>query len=828
MKTPGSEYVISIYAILLLKIPLLTCYGQAEKFNGAITDKPASRWEEAMVTGNGNMGAMMYGEPDNETMVINHCELFLPLGTKEFVKDMSGAMPEIKRAALEAGKDGPALAHQMMREKAQQKISWSDPFHPAFTFHIDTKQPSGNIQNYQLSEEFTTGELVASWDNEDGHWERKMFISRPDDVVVMKISGPKGKVNADFSMKMDHELIDVTMSVANGEIISHVTYVNGKGGYDNVARIIPGGGEILNNGKTITVNGADKVTILIRVDTWRAPLPVSQSEAWSFSPRHPDFINGYSKNKVKVIQDHLNRLSKDYDQLFATHAKVHRELFSRVRLNLEGGQVSRQVSSQSMLEEAAATGTMPQALAQKLYDACRYLIICSTGKNPANLQGIWTGTWKPDWSGDYTLDSNIQLGIQSLMSANMPELMEGYFQIIASWLNDFRLNARKLYGCRGIVSNPKASNTALYLHWGNWPGEQAIGTMGWLLHFFYDYYQFTGDEEFLRERVVPLLKESVLFYEDLLRDTEGRDSKYTFFISYSPEQDHRLYANSTFDIAVAKSVLTYLIKSCKTLNIEKENISKWEKMLGKMPGYLVNEKGELQEWAYPGTEENYNQRHHSHLLPLYQFCEFDRERDPELWNAAAKAFEAKERGFLLNEKDPDSNHITHGLMNQAQCAARLGRADVVYEVLSRLVTRQYVFPSFMISYWPGNNGYGFDPVGTIPDVVNNSLAFCWEGKLDLLPALPVSWKVGSIQNILLRDQIQVKKLAWDMNLGKIELSLKSDRSQEVLLKLPGHIKVKSIQFEERNLISQGKSHNKNRWRLNLQEGQIAHIDIKFE
>ena len=110
MKTPGSEYVISICATLLLRIPLLTCYGQAEKINGAITDKPASRWEEAMVTGNGNMGAMIYGEPDNETIVINHCGLFLPLDTKKFVKDMSGSIPEIKRAALEAGKDGPALA----------------------------------------------------------------------------------------------------------------------------------------------------------------------------------------------------------------------------------------------------------------------------------------------------------------------------------------------------------------------------------------------------------------------------------------------------------------------------------------------------------------------------------------------------------------------------------------------------------------------------------------------------------------------------------------------------------------------------------------------
>ena len=105
MKTSGFECMISICVTLFLTIPLFSCYGQAEKFNGAMTDKPASRWEEAMVT-----GAMMYGEPDNETIVINHCELFLPLGTKEFVKDLSGSMPEIKRAALEAGKDGPALA----------------------------------------------------------------------------------------------------------------------------------------------------------------------------------------------------------------------------------------------------------------------------------------------------------------------------------------------------------------------------------------------------------------------------------------------------------------------------------------------------------------------------------------------------------------------------------------------------------------------------------------------------------------------------------------------------------------------------------------------
>jgi hypothetical protein len=47
----------------------------------------------------------------------------------------------------------------------------------------------------------------------------------------------------------------------------------------------------------------------------------------------------------------------------------------------------------------------------------------------------------------------------------------------------------------------------------------------------------------------------------------------------------------------------------------------------------------------------------------------------------------------------------------------------------------------MISYWPGHKGFGFDPVGTMPDVINNSLAFCWEGTLDIIPALPKSLRV---------------------------------------------------------------------------------------
>ncbi|WP_299577988.1 glycoside hydrolase N-terminal domain-containing protein [uncultured Sunxiuqinia sp.] len=785
-KTTGLKQLVLLALVLFIQIGSFA----QKNFNGTITNQPATRWEEAMVTGNGVMGAMMYGDPYQETIVINHCELFLTLGTKEFVKDLSASMPEIKKAALQAGKNGPSVAHQMMLETANQKISWTDPFHPAFTFHIEQFGDYGEVKNYQLTENFETGELKASWDNEAGHWERKMFISRPDNVVVMELTGPKGKVDGNFSMKMEHELIDVEMTATDTEIKAHATYVKGKGGYDNLVRFIPTGGNVTAKNNEIKVNAADKVLIVMQVEPWRAPLPESQSEVWAFSPKHPDFVNGYPENKLADMEAYLDELAMDYKRLLKPHAKAHGELFSRVKLNLG----ETQSTSQEMLNSAAENGTITPALTQKLYDACRYLIICSTGKNPANLQGIWTGTWKPEWSGDYTLDSNIQLEIQSIMSCNMPELMEGYFKLIESWLVDSRLNAQKLFGCRGIVSNPRASNTNLFLHWGRWPGEQSIGTMGWMLHFFYDYYRFTGDKDFLKERVVPLLKENALFYEDLLKGTEDENGKYTFWISYSPEQDHLLYANSTFDISVLKSVLSNLVESCELLNIENNNLPKWKAMLKKLPDYQINEKGELQEWAYEGTTENYNQRHHSHLLPLYQFCEFDKESDPVLWAASEKAFEGKKKGFLNNWKNPDSNHITHGIINQAQCAARLGRADVVHEVLSRLVAKKYVFPSFMISYWPDNKGYGFDPVGTIPDVINNSLIFAWDGKLDVLPALPKEWEKGSLENVLLRGQMQVEELVWDVNKGKVSLNIKSEIKQEIEVRLPECLNFNNIEI----------------------------------
>ena len=259
-----------------------------------------------------------------------------------------------------------------------------------------------------------------------------------------------------------------------------------------------------------------------------------------------------------------------------------------------------------------------------MYDAGRYMFICSAGELLPNLQGIWSGSWTPAWSGDFTLDTNVQAAMASACSANLPDLMEGYFRLIEGFYPEWRINARRIYGCRGFFSNARASNTCLMLHWGGWQGVFWTSGSGWLASFFTDYADYTGDREFLAKRCVPLLKEIAAFYEDFLTETD-KDGRVVFIPSYNPETGCGI--NATMDIAVAREVLGKLIAACRELKIEQENVPKWEALLAKLPPYPISARGELAEW--PGGGVSAGHRHHSQLYPCFQSLDPLLEAQPD-------------------------------------------------------------------------------------------------------------------------------------------------------------------------------------------------------
>lgn len=131
-----------------------------------------------------------------------------------------------------------------------------------------------------------------------------------------------------------------------------------------------------------------------------------------------------------------------------------------------------------------------------------------------------------------------------------------------------------------------------------------------------------------------------------------------------------------------------------------------------------------------------------------------------------------------------------------------------------------------MSYWPGNHGFGFDPIGTIPDVVNNSLLFMWDKTLDVLPALPEQWPEGSIKGILLRDQVKLNGLFWKKSGKHIEMSLTSKIKQDITLRLADGNEIESVKIIKGSGRIKKISNRKNCYRLSLNANEKTLLKIK--
>jgi hypothetical protein len=804
---------------------------------GVASTEPAKRWEFALVSGNGRLGAMVFGHPTKETIIANHCRLFLPLGSREIVPDLAKHVPELRKIIREQGY-GKAMDFFLgkAREQGFPGLIWTDPFHPGFFLTIRMPH-EGEIRDYARTQDFATGEVAVRWRDDAGAWQRRLFVSRTDNVVALSISGPgPGKAACTLTPELVGEKrILSERKVENGWVTYHNVYQHGKGGYDAVLRVVPRGGEIDSEGEAIQIAGADEVLVLMRIVPWKTPLPEGRSEAWAYSPENPDFaadrLGKYApappladssvvayrapedaRALLPKLKDTLTALPADYAKLFEPHAKAHGELFHRVTLDLAGGG-DREKGAEELLDAAAKEKRLSAALLEKMYDAGRYMFICSAGELPPNLQGIWTGTWAPAWSGDFTLDTNLQLALKHGLSGNLPELMEGHYRLIESFIPDWRLNARRIYGCRGVLSNARASNNCLLLHWGGWQGVFWTAGAGWLSHFFHDQYRYTEDHDFLARRVVPLLKEVVAFYEDFLL-VNAATGLYEFIPSYSPESSTGITA--TMDVMVAREALASLVEACETLGIEGANMPRWKGMLAKLPPYRINKDGALAEFVPDGYGEWYRHRHLSHLHAAYEATgELTPEGTPEVWKAAQEA--------TRRRINADGEQSSHGHAHMGLAAAHLRLAEEAYGRVAIMAIRRSMYPSLMCSHEPNQQIFNVDANGAIPEIVNRMLVSSQPGLLDLLPALPAAMPKGAIRGILARGQIRLGSLEWDAAARRILLQLTSGKDQSLALRLPPATSIRVTRAEKAEV--RPSTLGANAVTLVLRKGQPATVEV---
>ncbi len=606
--------------------------------HGLVSKQQATKWEESLVSGNGTLGALVPGNPLKERIILSHEKLFMPEYPPTEAPDLASHMDRIREWVLDGkGEEAAKFAVEMGKEVGIEDLIWTDPLIPACQLEIESIEPE-EIIDYARAVDFESGEAITAWETSAGIFERRVFASRPDQIIAFKMSAPKSDLNirmrlatlpqSDEEMEhegddfMEEELIeDVEMEVNEVGWLSYTTEFKKKWdgslkGYVVESRVIPEGGTMQAEDGWLYVRKADELLVLSRILlSYDMPLPESTG------------LSGFEIT--------------DYEKLLSTHSAVHGEMFRRFSLEVGGGQAFLLAED---LKASSTFGNLNLSYLNQLCEAARYLLISSTGEIPPTLQGIWGGTWRPAWSGDFTLNGNVPSAIASGLNTNFREVTEAYMDYMYSMYDDFRDNARDLYDAPGIFVPSRTSSDGKTYHYAEpYPHLFWYAGGAWTSQFFFDYWQYTGDDTFLVEKAIPFMLDAAAFYQHILVKT--KNGVYNFIPSYSPEigplDHHPVVINATMDVAALKQLIRNLLYLNSSGYLTEFDAEGWTSILNGLPEYSIDEEGDLNEWIWPGLKNDNSHRHASHLYPLFYEVDPEFLNRPELIDAAKTAIEKR-------------------------------------------------------------------------------------------------------------------------------------------------------------------------------------------
>ncbi len=746
--------------------------------HGMTMRQPATRWQDALPIGNGQVGAMMYGRICSEQILLNHEAIWYDKDVPTLV-DISDRLAEL-RGLIDSKRYGEAVSF-LDKQNTARGGHWTRtcPYQPACDIRILAKT-AGAFRRYRRGIDFASAAAWTQWEDDRGTIRRDLFVSRVDDVVVLRIRRDDlAPVSCRLRLEPHDEGKDFSVGGWGGalgpspcEFAQSVdgtwsqfvgTFDTGKQ-FGGVARVVAVGGEVADADGHIAIDGADEILVLTKL-----------------------FANQPADAALARCRAELAALSPDFDALLARHAEVHRELFERMTLSLPGA--ATEASTEELLL-AAYDGDVPVALVRTMFEYGRHLLICSgrAGGWPANLQGVWNGDYVPAWSADYHSDENVQMNYWQALPGNLPEVALPVFDYYERYMADYRANARTIYGCRGILL-PIAQSTDGSPYPGPW--MLWTGAAGWIGQLYYDYYLFTGDREFLADRAIPWLKETAAFYEDFTFD--GPDGKLMFSPSMSPENTPSIEGgslatiNATMDVAICREVLANLCEACELLGADPEGVARWRAMLAKLPAYEVNEDGAMREWLHPAFPDNYHHRHQSHIYPVFPGFSVTAETEPAIYDASRVAVEKRLVIGLTSQTGWSMAHM-------ANIYARLGDGDRALECIE-LLTRSSTGPNLLTYHndwramgltfggWQQNPPFQIDANFGLTAAVLEMLVFSAPGMIKLLPALPTCWPTGAAEGIACRGGAVVD-MQWDLPAGRLTATLRSGSAQQIVVKFP--------------------------------------------
>ncbi|MFD3357650.1 glycosyl hydrolase family 95 catalytic domain-containing protein [Streptomyces fradiae] len=720
--------------------------------HGTWEAEPAARWEDAFLSGNGRHGALVHGDPHDERVIVTHHALVRPVPAADTRPPRLAARLAELQDRLLAGDTAAGDAFTDGRP-----LRWVGAFHPAFAVRVRRGgAPPGpdGVPGYRREVAFATGVVRAF----GGGRESRVFVSRADDVVVQYVTGGP----AVTGVRLDADLPGAPPGLVvrhgaaplpGGALLTlRARHPEGGGGYTGVALVVADGGEAAPcSGEAAPVGGraapcsggAEPVGAKAAPDgggvrlrgAVRGVLVLTRVHRHTGAPDVPA-----EAARLRALLEGAEGPAAGYARLLARHEEAHRAAYERVVLDLGGDPAERALPGSALLARRGGA-----ALLERLFAAGRYHLLSASGMLPPRLVGLWTGDWDTAWSGAFTTDANLNLQTASAPAADLPEVVEAHAALVYGQLDDWRDNARAVFGARGVVAPAHTDGVSGHAYHFQRAYPLHVWTAGadWLLLPLLEYAETTGEAD---PRLVGALAEAARFYEDFLTRT-GPDGRVAVVPSYSPENRPAdagwVGVNATMDIAAARHALT---AAAAHLPADAERL---RALAARLPAYRVNGDGALAEWAWPGLTDTYDHRHLSHLYPVWPLGEVNPYDTPGLARAAHRALEL--RGA--------ENDSAHGHLHQALVAARLRDAGRAAGSLRRVLEGDFFHASLMSSHYPRRRVYNADAAHTLPGLLIELLVQSAPDRLVLLPALPAGWARGALRGVRTRFGARVD-LRW--------------------------------------------------------------------